>query len=63
MKILKQLLKDQSFDKFLDRHFTRLPFSSPASAKEFTDLNWSDVEEVINQGKSILRIVKDGQKL
>lgn len=61
MKILGQLLDQIDLDTFLNKHFTRLPYSSQGGAKKFTSyLNWNIVEEIFQTNKSILRIVKDG---
>lgn len=60
MRILTQLLKENPNDVFLPKHFTRLPYSRPDDAKEFTNfLNWSVIQKVLEEKKSILRIVKD----
>jgi ribosomal protein L16 Arg81 hydroxylase len=62
MKILEQLLGEDPKTTFLEKHFTRLPFSKPSGARKFTDLlNWETVEEVITAKKSALRIVQDGK--
>lgn len=48
--------------QFLDKHFTRLPFSRPGGAADFKHLlDWNVVEKIIQKDKSVLRIVKDGQ--
>ena len=61
MKILNTLLSEQTLNDFLSKHFTKLPFSMPDRAKSFTHLlNWNVVEKVMENKKSILRIVKDG---
>lgn len=62
MKILEQLLGENPNNTFLDKHFTRLPFSKPQGAIEFTNLlNWKTVEDILSAGKSVLRIVQDGR--
>ncbi len=64
MKILQKLLGDNSLDSFLDKHFTRLPFSRPHGADEFKEfLNWETVKNIIAEDKSVLRIVKDGKMI
>jgi ribosomal protein L16 Arg81 hydroxylase len=61
MKILEQLLGEDPTGTFLTKHFTKLPFSRPLGGKDLTDLlTWKTVEEVLDQKKSVLRIVKDG---
>ena len=62
MKILEKLLGEDPKKSFLDKHFTRLPFSRPQGAIDLTDhLNWKTVENIIKEGKSVLRIVQDGR--
>lgn len=64
MKILEQLLGESPSATFLPKHFTRLPFSKPSGAKDFTDvLNWETVKNILQQKKSILRIVQDGRMI
>lgn len=61
MKILKELLKDQSLESFLKTNFTRIPYSMPNAAEDFAHLlNWDVVKKVIEEKKSITRIVRDG---
>lgn len=58
---LKKMFRDQNLDLFLDKNFTRLPFSIPRGSQDFTSyLTWPVVEEIFKAQKSILRIVKDG---
>lgn len=62
MQILEKLLGEDPKKSFLDKHFTRLPFSRPQGARTFTQfLNWETVENVIKAGQSVLRIVQDGK--
>lgn len=62
MEILKELLGEDPKSSFLEKHFTRLPFSRPEGAKAFTEhLNWKTVEEVLAAKQSVLRIVQDGK--
>lgn len=62
MKVLEQLLGQYPLEQFLNKHFTRLPYSSVHGAKSFTHLlNWKTVEHIINEKKSVLRIVQDGR--
>lgn len=62
MEILKQLLGEDPKLTFLDKHFTRLPFSRPGGAHAFKDLlTWKTVEEVLSAKQSVLRIVQDGR--
>jgi 50S ribosomal protein L16 3-hydroxylase len=62
MKILEKMLGEDPKINFLPKHFTRLPFSSRAGAKEFVDLlNWKTVENVLAANRSVLRIVQDGK--
>jgi ribosomal protein L16 Arg81 hydroxylase len=62
MKILQTLLGGVPASQFLEKHFTRLPFSHPGGAKEFTHhLDWNVIDKIIQEDKSVLRIVKDGK--
>lgn len=62
MEILKQLLGEDPKLTFLDKHFTRLPFSRPGGAYALKDLLiWKTVEEVLSTKQSVLRIVQDGR--
>lgn len=62
MNILKQILGDTPLETFLQKHFTRLPFSVPHGALPFTELlNWPVVDEIIKSKKSVLRIVHNGK--
>ncbi len=62
MKILQKLLGEMPVSLFLEKHFTRLPYSQPAGASSFTGhLDWKVIEKIIQDDKSILRIVKDGK--
>lgn len=58
MKILNQILKEDPFKTFLPKHFTKLPYSCADNALEFINfLNWDVVKKVIEQRKSMVRIV------
>lgn len=60
MKILTKLLKENPKEVFLPKHFSRLPYSRPNDAQDFVNfLNWGIVQKVVEQKKSILRVVKD----
>lgn len=60
MKILTKILNENPKDNFLPKYFARLPYSRPSDAKDFVDfLNWGVVQQVIEQKKSVLRVVKD----
>lgn len=62
MKILKQMLNDVPLDDFLEKNFTRMPFSMPNGAKNLLHLlDWKVVEDVLAAKKSKLRIVQDGR--
>jgi 50S ribosomal protein L16 3-hydroxylase len=62
LKILTQLLGSTPLEEFLDKHFTRLPFSSTGGAKDFTHLlSWKRAENIVDAKKSVLRIVQDGK--
>lgn len=62
MKVLKEMLGETSLDIFLQKHFTRLPFSSVHGARQLTHLlNWKTVENILQEKKSVLRIVQDGR--
>lgn len=59
---LQSLLGEMPVANFLEKHFTRLPFSSAGGARAFTDiLNWDVVRDIITEDKSVLRVVKDGK--
>jgi ribosomal protein L16 Arg81 hydroxylase len=61
MKFLQDILGEDPNNTFLPKHFTRLPFSLPGGAKNLKHLlDWKMVEDVMNSGKSVLRIVRDG---
>ena len=62
MQNLKKLLGEVSLEDFLEKKFTRIPFSLPRGADEFRELlNWETVKNIISEDKSVLRIVKDGK--
>lgn len=62
MQNLRKLLGEIPLDDFLGKNFTRLPFSIPHGADDFRQhLNWDVVEKIIQEDKSVLRIVKDGK--
>ena len=62
MKILQNLLGGVPTEQFLEKHFTRIPYSQPGKADSYTDLlNWNVVEKIIQEDKSVLRVVKDGK--
>lgn len=62
MKVLKKMLKEFPLDDFLEKHFTKIPFSLPHGADELINLlNWQVVEDVLKEKKSKLRIVQEGR--
>lgn len=62
MKILTKILQDTPLEMFLEKHFTKLPFSSPNGAKNLNHLlDWKVVEDVMEKKNSVLRIVQDGR--
>lgn len=62
MQLLEKLLGESPEKTFLNKHFTRLPFSSTGGAKEFTNLlTWKTIEDILSAKKSVLRIVQDGK--
>ena len=62
MQTLKKLLGVVSLEDFLGKNFTRIPFSLPHGADSFRSyLDWDGVEKIIQEDKSVLRIVKDGK--
>lgn len=62
MKILQSLLGDTSLKDFLSKNFTRLPYSRPHGADSLRELlNWEVVQKIIEEDKSVLRVVKDGR--
>lgn len=61
MKTLQKLLGPEKIDLFLSKYFSRIPFSMPNQAKDFSNLvNWEIINNIIDSKKSHLRIVKDG---
>lgn len=61
MQILKALLGETSLETFLNKNFTRLPYSAPNAAKPLESyLDWNVVQKVLESKQAILRIVKDG---
>jgi ribosomal protein L16 Arg81 hydroxylase len=64
MKILQSLLGETPVEQFLEKNFTRLPFSVPGGARDFTKLlNWKVIEKIIEADKSVLRVVKNGKMI
>jgi len=62
MKNLKMLLGETEVSLFLEKYFTRLPYSSTNGAKAFLHLlTWKTVENIFNEKKSVLRIVHNGK--
>lgn len=62
MKILTKILQDTPLEMFLEKHFTKIPYSSPRGAQDFKHLlNWKVVEDVMDKKNSFLRIVQDGR--
>lgn len=62
MRILQNLLGGVPTEQFLNKHFTRLPYSQPGKATPYKNLlSWNVVENIIREGKSVLRVVKDGK--
>lgn len=62
MNVLKKLLGDFSLQNFLENNFSKLPYSSPSGARDFTTLlNWDIVQKIIEKKESVLRIVQDGR--
>ncbi|MGE3538793.1 MAG: cupin domain-containing protein [Candidatus Tectimicrobiota bacterium] len=62
MDILQELLGPVPVHEFLHRTFTRVPFAMPDQAaryrQEFTE---ADLAAVVEQGRSVLRIVRNGR--
>ena len=62
MQVLNKILGETSLETFLEKHFTKLPFSVPHGAADYLHLlNWPRVKEVLEAKKSVLRIVQDGK--
>ncbi|HXH30312.1 MAG TPA: cupin domain-containing protein [Bacteriovoracaceae bacterium] len=62
MNILRNLLRDLSLDEFLEKSFTKLPYSCATAAAGMVHLlDWKVVEEIIKEKKSVLRVVQDGK--
>lgn len=64
MEILNNVLGELPLEVFLQKYFHHFPFSSPASANQYRHyLNWPVVEKIIQEQKSMLRIVKEGKMI
>ena len=64
MQLLKTVLAHHSLDEFFEKFFNRLPLAVAGSAHHLRDyLNWQVVQEILEQKKSVLRIVKNGQMI
>jgi 50S ribosomal protein L16 3-hydroxylase len=62
LKVLQQLLGETPVSTFLESSFTRAPFSMPDTAAPLADhLDWDVVRAVIEDGRGVLRIIRDGQ--
>jgi len=62
MDILQELLGPVPVHEFLHRTFTRVPFAMPDRAARYThEFTEADVAAVVEDGRSILRIVRDGR--
>ena len=62
MKYLSRLLgNDKSHKLFLQKYFSRLPFSLPGGAKDFLNhLDWDIIEnDLINRQKAYLQTKRD----
>lgn len=62
MEILKNVLGELSLDVFLQKYFNHIPLSLPHSANDYRKyLNWSVVEAILQEKKSMIRVVKEGR--
>ena len=62
MKILDDVLGELSLDAFLQKYLHHFPLSVPHSASDYRKyLNWSVIEAILQEKKSMLRIVKEGR--
>jgi len=61
MKILSDIIGHEGIGNFTANFFTRMPYSVPSGAKNFTQkLTWEVIKDILDDNKSILRIVKNG---
>jgi 50S ribosomal protein L16 3-hydroxylase len=61
MKTLELILGEDPRKNFLDKCFTKIPYSLPNGGKNLKHhLDWKAVQDIIDSKNSILRIVKDG---
>src|SRR4030095_8433233 len=62
MDVLQELLDPMPVHEFLHRAFTRVPFAMPDRAMRYTqEFTEADVAAVVDTGRSVLRIVRDGR--
>lgn len=61
MKTLEKLLgPETALETFFEKHFSKLPYSSAGGARDFCHLlNWTVVQNIFSEKKSVLRIVQD----
>ena len=62
MDILNNVLGELPLDSFLTKYFHHFPLSVPSTAGDYRQyLNWSVIEAILQERKSMLRIVKEGR--
>ena len=62
MHVLQELLGPVPVREFFDNNFTRLPFAMPDQATLYTqDFSDADFAAMVEDERSILRIVRDGR--
>jgi 50S ribosomal protein L16 3-hydroxylase len=62
MHVLQELLGPVPVREFFDHHFTRAPFAMPDQARLYTqDFSDADFAAMVEDPRSILRIVRDGR--
>jgi hypothetical protein len=62
MHVLQELLDPIPIHEFLHRAFTRVPFAMPDRARRYTqDVTEADIAAILEQGHSVLRIVRNGR--
>lgn len=61
MQFLESMLNGFPKEMFLKKYFSKIPFSQPSTATHLTHLlNWQVIQQVIEERKSTIRIVKNG---
>jgi 50S ribosomal protein L16 3-hydroxylase len=62
MHVIEELLDPIPIHEFLHRTFTRVPFAMPDRARRYMqDFTEADIVAIVDTGRSVLRIVRDGR--